>query len=292
MTSALLDPLIIAQLGNLKLRARRILDGIYSGQHINLARGQSKDFSEHRPYNPGDDLRSLDWKVFGRTDRLVVKQYEEQTNIGAVAIIDDSASMNFSWDGRPSKLEYAKTLAAALGYLVIGQQDAIAMVSSRVNVPLGSQRGHIERYFEALDGLTGLGTWDLDTIAQSVGVLVKKKTFVLVFSDLMASAEKVITTLRSLQSRKYEVLVFHLLDPAERDLPFNGPILFEDSETGEKLKTEPDSIRAAYREMVEEKIANFSHVFGSSGIDYVHITTNTSFDKGLGAYLSYRAARL
>lgn len=292
MASHLLDPLVIAQLGNLKLRARRILDGIYSGQHVNLNRGQSKDFSEHRPYYPGDDIRSLDWKAFGRTDRLVIKTYEEQTNIGAVTVIDDSASMNFSWDGRMSKLDYAKTMAAALGYLVIGQHDAIGLVSSRSFVPLGSQRAHLDRYFDSLDSAKAEGVWNLEAIGKAVGAQVKKKVFVLVFSDLMTDSEKLIASLRTLQSRKYEVLVFHVLDPAEWDLPFKGTVEFEDSETGEKIKTEPETIRQAYRTLVDEKIKNFSQVFQGSGIDYVFTSTNTSFDKGLGAYLSYRAARL
>lgn len=283
-----LDPVVIAQLGNLRLRARRILDGLYSGHHINRNRGHSQTFSEHRPYNPGDDLKSLDWKIFGRTDRLVVKQYEEQTNVGATVFIDDSASMNFSWENRITKLDYAKTMAAAMGYLVNAQHDAIGLLSRGVTLLPGSHRGHLERYFDSLDSVSAQGVWNIRSLTNNFGSHIKKRGFVIVLSDLMAQPDEVISALCALHARKHEVLIFQILDPAERDLPFNGPLLFEDMETGELLRTEADAIRDGYQKLVANKLAAFSQVFRSSGLDYHFLTTDTSFDKGLGAYLSWR----
>lgn len=286
-----LDPIVIAQLGNLQLRARRILDGLYSGHHVNLNRGHAQDFSEHRPYNPGDDPKGLDWKIFGRTDRLVIRQYEEQTNIGATVVMDDSASMNFAWAGRPSKLEYARTMAAALGYLVVSQHDAIGLSSRDGLLPASGTRGHLDLYFRRLDAVAGEGVWDVNGLFQSLGRSLRKKGFVMVFSDLLADSEGLVSTLRMLHARKHEVLVFHVMDPAEVELPFEGPVLLEDCETRGTLKTEPEAIRDAYRAFVKGKLEAYANLFRRSGIDYLFLTTDTPFGKGLGAYLSWRAAR-
>lgn len=291
-TKSPLDPLIIAQLGNLHLRARRILDGLYSGQHINRNRGNTKEFSQHRPYIPGDDPKGLDWKIFGRTDRLVVKQYEEETNVVGTVVIDDSASMRFSWGGRPSKLDYAKTLAAAFGYLLVSQHDAVGLLSSQHALPPSGQRGHLEHYFESLEAIQPKGIWNIRFLTEKVNIPLKKKGFVMVLSDLMSDPETVISTLRALHSLKHEVMVFQILDPAERDLNFDGPILFEDAETGELLKTEPEIIRRSYQQVVRDWLASFSQSFRSSGMDYQLLTTDTPFDKGLGSYLSWRGMYL
>jgi uncharacterized protein (DUF58 family) len=288
---ALLDPVVVARLGNLELRARRILDGLYSGQHANIVRGHSQDFSEHRPYNPGDDPKGLDWKIFGRTDRLVIRQYEEQTNIGAVVILDDSASMRFSAAGRLSKLDYAKTLAAALGYLVTRQGDAIGLVSRQAAIPSSSARGQLERFFGALEKDSPEGIWKMSDLSGRLGHPLKKRGFAIVLSDLMEDTETVLSSLRSLAARKHEVIVIHLADPAERELPFEGPVIFTDAETGERLETNADAIRAAYQSAWDAKRHQLSQALSGAGIDYLYLTTDTPFDKGLGAFLTWRAAR-
>lgn len=290
-SQSFLDPVVIAQLGNLSLRARRILDGLYAGHHQNKNRGHSQDFSEHRPYNPGDDLRSLDWKVFGRTDRLAVKQFEEQTNVGATVFLDHSASMGFSWAGRISKLEYAKTMAAAIGYLVVAQHDAIGLIAHSQHLPPGSQLGHLNRFFEVLGALEAQGRWDTKAIGSFFGTVQKKRGFVIVFSDLMENEEETMRLIRAIQARKNEVLIFQILDPAEKDLPFQGPTLFEDMETGDTLRTDPEALQDHYRKWVAQRLANFSSTFRSAGVDYTVLTTDMSFDKGLGAYLSWRGER-
>ncbi len=289
---SLLDPVLIAQLGNLELRARRILDGFYAGRHANKNRGHAQDFSQHRPYNPGDDLRSIDWKVFGRTDRLVIKQYEEQTNVQATLVMDQSASMGFSYDGRLSKLEYAKTLAAAIGYVVVSQSDAIGLLSASTRLPAGSQLGHLSRLFETLEKISPEGAWNVDNLVKDLEMATRKRGFVAIFSDLMADPERVLASLRLLHARKNEVLVFQILDRAELELPFTGPMLFEDMEDKSLLKTEPEAIRHAYTSWVENHLLQQAQAFRSLGVDYLRITTDTPFDSGLGAYLSWRGRHL
>ncbi len=290
MPNRFLDPVVVAQLGNLEIRSRRILEGLYSGHHINRNRGTSKEFSEHRPYNPGDDLKGIDWKVYGRTDRLVIKQYDEETNILGTIIFDDSRSMNYSWGGRISKLEYAKTMAAALAYLLVSQHDAVGLLSTDQSLPPHGGRGYLEKFFESLDQIQAKGVWNVESLATSLGTPLKKRALIMVFSDLMADSQKVISTLRALHARKNEVIVFQILDPAEKELPYQGSVLFEDMETGELLKTEPEAIREVYRNGVQNKLAVFAHLFRSSGLEYVNLTTDTPFDKGMGAYLSWRGA--
>jgi uncharacterized protein (DUF58 family) len=287
--SSLLDPLIIAQLGNLKLRARRILDGLYSGHHNNPVRGSSQEFSQHRAYNPGDDLKTVDWKAFGRSDRLIVKQYEEETNVATTVVLDSSASMKFSHDGRISKLEYAKTMAAALGYLLVAQQDGVGLVSPSETLPVKSGRAHLEEYVAALERVNGGGVWNPTQINSARG-MPRRKSLVVVFSDLMANEEETVASVRALHAHKHDVIVFQVLDPAELDLPFEGPFLFEDLETGEKLKTDADALRAAYRMRVKEKLAGFATVFRGAGIDYSLLTTDMPFNKGMGSFLTWRAA--
>lgn len=288
---ALLDPVVVARLGNLELRARRILDGLYSGHHLNIVRGHSQDFSEHRPYNPGDEPKTLDWKIFGRTDRLVVKQYEEQTNIGAVVVLDDSASMRFSSGGRLTKLEYAKTLAAAVGYLVTRQGDAVGLVSRDVLLPPLSARGHLERFFEALEKDAAAGVWRMSDLSGRLGQPLKKRGFAIILSDLMEDMETVLSSLRALAARKHEVIVVQIADPSERELPYDGPVVFTDMETGERLETNADAIRADYQAAFDARRAQFSQAFHGAGIDHLFLTTDTPFDKGLGAFLTWRAAR-
>ena len=282
--------MVVARLGNLELRARRILDGLYSGHHLNIVRGHSQDFSEHRPYNPGDEPKTLDWKIFGRTDRLVVRQYEEQTNNGAVVILDDSASMNFT-SGGLSKLDYAKTLAAALGYLATRQGDAVGLVSRHAMMPALSARGHLERFFDALEKNRAEGVWTMTDLSGRLGRPLKKRSFAIVLSDLMEDVDTVLSSLRSLAARKHEVIVVQLADPAERDFPYEGPVIFTDMETGEKLETNADAIRSAYKTAFEARRQQFSHAFAGAGIDHLFLTTDTPFDKGLGAFLTWRAAR-
>ena len=288
----ILDPLVIAQLGNLRIRARKLLEGLYSGRHLNRNRGSSKEFSEHRPYNPGDDLRALDWKIFGKTDRLVLKQFDEETSLAGLVALDPSASMNYRTGNHPSKLEYAKTMAAALGYLLVAQHDAVGLLSESVTLPPRNQKGFLDLFFETLSGIDGKGRWDLASLPLQVANQLKKPGLLMILTDLMQDTGTIETAFKAFHSRKHDIMVFQILDPSEKDLTATGSILFEDVETGEKIKTEPEAIRQAYREFVEKKLAETSHFFKGLGIEHVVLTTDTPFNKGLGTYLSWREAHL
>ncbi len=287
-----LDPLIIVQLGNLRIRSRRILDGIFSGYHNTPLRGTSQEFSEHRAYHPGDDLKTLDWKAFGRTDRLVTKQFEEETNVGGWILIDDSASMNYSAPGRPSKLEYAKTMTAALGTLMQFQNDAVGLITSQHVLPPRCHKGHLDQMMDCLEELKGEGIWNLPSQIQKMNLNRRKRTFVFVFSDLMENEADMIKGIQFLSSRKNEVIVFQILDPNELTLPMDGLLVFDDLETREKVKTDPAAIRVQYQKIVQRTLDGFNQIFHSHAIDYHLLKTDMPFEKGLGTFLSIRGQYL
>lgn len=287
-----LDPVVIAQLGKLHLRPRRILDGFYAGRHQNRARGTSKDFSEHRAYLPGDDPKTLDWKVLAKTDRLVVKQYDEETSLTGVLLIDDSASMSFSSGTHPTKLDYAKQQAAALGYLLISQGDAASLVASEVAVPPVSKRDLFDRILTSLEAIHPRGMWNPAASLERMRTVLKRRGLVAVFSDLMGDFDTLIAPLRNLTHQGYDGLVIQILDPAEKDLPYEGPIEFTDAETGEKLRTNADAIRQDYRDFVQQQIARTAQALQSADLDFISLSTDTPFEKGLGHYLSWRESHL
>jgi uncharacterized protein (DUF58 family) len=287
-----LDPILVVQLKNLELRARRILDGLYAGHHKQILKGHSQDFSEHRPYYPGDDPKNIDWKAYGKTDRLVIRQFDEQTNMSVCVFIDDSPSMNFASPGHVSKLDYAKTLASAIGYLVQQQHDAIGLMSSNLQLPSRNQEGHFQKYLECLTQLNSSSVWNLKKMSSDISLSLRKKSLVVVVSDLMGNRDEIVSTLKMLSIRKHEVLVVQVLDPAERELPYDGTVIFKDLETQEELKTDPAVIRNSYKAWVDGLIEYYQQVFRGNHMDYVFLTTDVSFDKGLGAYLTWREARL
>ncbi len=209
-----------------------------------------------------------------------------------MVLLDPSASMNYKSGENPTKLEYSKTLAAAIGYLLVGQHDAVGLLAGETALSPRNQRGFLDSYFEKLTEVRGLGQWNLASVPSMLGDHLKKRGLLMVFSDLMQDFSDVQSAFKALRSLKHDIMVFQILDPAERDLTLQGPILFEDMETGEKIKTEPEAIRRAYQEFVDKKIAEASHFFKGLGVEYLTLTTDTPFDKGMGAYLSWREARL
>jgi uncharacterized protein (DUF58 family) len=287
-----LDPLVIAQLGSLELKARRILEGFFTGHYIRRIRGASQEFSEHRPYNIGDDLKKMDWKIFGRSDRLVVKSFHEETNIAGTVIMDTSASMAFCEQGRLSKLDYARILAAALGTLLVNQNDGIGLSAATENLPVGRGRAFLNTYFDRLDRLQPQGKDVLSEVIGRIAPSIKRKQILLIFSDLMQDPAALVSALMPWEAKKYEVMVFQILDPSELDLPYKGPIIFEDSETRELLRTDPEAIREQYKAQAQQRLHALSSLFRKAGIEYVMFTTDMSFDAGLGAYLSWRRALL
>jgi uncharacterized protein (DUF58 family) len=227
-----LDPKVLNRVARLDLRARLIVEGTLAGRHRSPYRGFSVEFAEHREYAPGDDTRYLDWKVYGKSDRLYIKQYEEETNLLATIVLDGSTSMDYGAGGEGmSKATYASTVAASLAYLVVHQQDSAGLVllddAVRDSLPPGSQPAHLARILERIGSFRGGKRTDLGKALGEVAEKVRRRGLVVVVSDLLDDAERVLAGLRRLRSRKHDVVVFQILHEDEVRFPFEGMTRFE-----------------------------------------------------------------
>ena len=289
-----IDPKIINRVAKLDLRARLVVEGYVSGVHKSPFKGFSVEFAEHREYAPGDDLRYLDWKVFGKTDRYYIKQYEEETNLVCHLVLDTSESMNFGTEG-VLKSDYARTIAAALAYLIVGQHDAAGLTTfdERVRkvLPPGSHGGHLRRIFEILEKSEPGGKTSIGSVLTQVSDQLRKRGLVIVISDLVGDVEDVLRGLRRLRGHKHDVIVFHVLDPAESEFPFDQMTLFEGLESFPSLLADPKSLRKTYL----DHLAAFRHRLRTGclaeRIDVVEMNTRTPLDVALTTYLAHRAAR-
>ena len=296
-----LDPTVLNRVSRLDLRARLIVEGYVSGRHRSPYKGFSVEFAEHREYAPGDDLRYLDWKVFGKSDRLYVKQYEEETNLVATVCLDVSTSMRYEATGRTkeqetlSKSDYAATVAAALSYLVIHQQDAAGLVlfddGVREMLPSGSQPVHLNRMLALMDGYEGGTRTDIATALGEVAEKVRRRGLLVLVSDLLDEPQKVLSGLRRLRSRRHDVVVFHVLDRDEVEFPFEKMTRFEGTEEPmPDLLCDPRGLRASYLEALEEFRRTVRAGCLAERIDYVPLDTGTPLDVALSGYLARRSA--
>ncbi len=288
------DPRIINKIAKLDLRARSVVEGYVSGVHRSPYRGFSVEFAEHREYAPGDDLRYLDWKVFGKSDRYYVKQYEEETNLLCHLVLDTSESMDFGTEGI-RKFDYGVTVAAALAYLVIGQHDAagLALFDDKVRavLPARSHGGHLRRIFDALTKAKPGGKTDVGAVLTQVSEQLRKRGLVVVISDLVGDVESALRGLRALRSKRHDVVLFHVLDPAELEFPFDGMTLFEGLEEYPDLLVDPKSLRKTYLERIEAFRHRLRVGCLADRIDVVEMNTRTPLDVALSTYLAHRAAR-
>jgi uncharacterized protein (DUF58 family) len=291
----LLDPREVAGLGGIEVVAEGVVEGFLSGLHRSPYRGFSVEFAEHRPYQPGDELRYLDWKVVGRRDRLYVKQYEEETNLSATIVLDASRSMGWSGDPekRLTKFDYATRLAAALALVLLRQRDATGLIAFddevRCAIPPRSREGQWHVVARALVGLaSGGGTAAEGALARVTGLL-RRRGLVLFVSDLLVDRELVLLALRYLRHRGHQVAVFHLMDPAEISLDAAREARYVDPETGDAVVASPRDLRPEYRATVERVVAGWRGALRSSGIAYHHITTETPFGYALRRAAERRA---
>ncbi len=286
-----LDPLVLAKLSSMLLRARFVVEGFIAGLHQSPFRGFSLEFAQHRPYSVGDELKYLDWKVYARSDRFYIRQYREETNLKGYIILDASASMGYGTRGI-SKLQYGCYLASSLAYLMLRQQDSVGLgtFSSKINtyIPPRANRGHLSVILEELEQITPQGETDISNILQDLGQHIKKRGLVIFISDLFDDADRVIKALKYFRYRKNEVIVFHLLDPAEMELPFSDLVLFEDMEKKTEIISQPDIIRSQYKKILADFIEKYKLSCQESGIDYCFMDTSVPLDKALGAYLAKR----
>jgi uncharacterized protein (DUF58 family) len=286
------DPLVLARLSNLYLRARWVVEGLMSGVHKSRAKGFSVEFEEHREYSPGDEIRRIDWKALGKFDRYFIKEYEDETNLRAYLLLDSSASMDYASDG-VTKFDYGCTLTASLAYLILKQQDAAGVVtfSNRIEsfVPPRAKRDYLTQILHALENRGPAGETNVGKILEEIGGQIKRRGLVILISDLLDEPEQILKGLRQFRFKGNDVIVFHLLDQAELDLPFDGNILFEDLEEANlQVVADPRAIRTTYRQVVEEFITKMRQECHDSAIDYQLISTATPLDQALASYLSWR----
>ena len=287
-----LDPAVVARLGTLELRARTIVEGFLSGLHRSPFKGFSVEFAEYRQYMPGDDLSTMDWKVYARTDRHYIKKYEEETNLDCHVLLDISGSMAYGSRGI-TKHEYSQCLAAALGYLMNRQRDAVGLAAFddaiRVLLPASSRSGHLRSLLVTLDQLT-LGTvTNVSKPLHQLADALTKRGMVVLISDLLDEPDLVIRGLKHFQFRGTDVVVFHVLDPDEIDFPFEKTTRFEDLETHDEVMAVPALVRTAYVTAMQELIDRYKRELGTVGIDYHLLRTSEPLELALMAYLSLRA---
>jgi len=265
--------------------------------HRSPFHGFSVEFAEHRPYMPGDPLKNLDWKVLAKSDRYLVKQYTEETNLRAHLLVDLSGSMGFrSARASMSKLEYARSLAAALAYMMIGQQDAVGAMLFAEHplryVPPRSVRSHLDVVLKCLADGEPAGRTKLGPALHELAERIKRRGLVVLLSDLLDTPAEVLSGLQHFRHRNHEVIVFHVLDPDEIDFPYTDASTFVDMESGAQLTTEPWEIAARYREQLEAWRNRYSRACREQRVDYVPLDTRTPFDRALLAYLEKRATLL
>jgi uncharacterized protein (DUF58 family) len=286
------DPKVLAGISNLYLRARWVVEGIMSGIHRSRSKGFSVEFEEHREYSPGDEIRRIDWKALGKFDRYFIKEYEDETNLRAHLLLDSSASMDYASDGI-TKFDYACTLTASLAYLILRQQDAagLVMFSDRIEsfIPPRSKRDYLTQILHALENGRPAGETNVGKILQEIAGKVTRRGVVILVSDLLDEPGEILKGLRLFRFKGNDVIVFHLLDSAELDLPFEGNILFEDLEVANlNVIADPRAIRQTYRQVVEEFTSHIRKECHDSSIDYQLISTSTPLDRALASYLSWR----
>ncbi len=286
-----LDPNALARLGGIQLVARLVVEGFMTGLHRSPHQGFNVEFAEHRQYMPGDDLRHVDWRVYGKSDRFYVKKFEEETNLRAYLLLDTSRSMAYGHEGN-SKLDYARYLAASLAYLMLRQRDSAGLVTldSRVRqyVPPRGSPAHLQAITSVLEEVEPGSETDLSMALHELSRRLTRRGLIVVISDLLDDVDGVLRSLRLLRNRKHEVVVFHVLDPAELELPFREPLVFRDMESGETLPAQAGSLRRSYREAVEAFVEAYRMGCRADGVDYVLMNTATPFDAALARYLSHR----
>jgi len=293
-----LDPAALSRLAGMELVARLVVEGFISGMHKSPYQGFSVEFVEHRQYMPGDEIRYIDWKVYGKSDRYYIKKFEEETNLKSYILLDTSGSMAFKENDSSetiTKLEYASYLAASLTYLMLKQRDSVGMVvfddQLRSYIPPRLGPAHLHALMVELENASPGGDTDISATFHELAQRIVRRGLIIIISDLLDDPEKVLRSLKHFRHKKHEVIVFHVLDPAELVFPFDGPVLFRDLETQEELSVEAELLRDEYRQQMEQLINTYRNGCNANSIDYVQMDTSVPFDYALSLYLSRRKRR-
>ncbi|PIQ97122.1 MAG: DUF58 domain-containing protein [Nitrospinae bacterium CG11_big_fil_rev_8_21_14_0_20_56_8] len=292
------DPQILARISSLKLQAMGLVEGILTGHHRSHHKGSSVEFAEYKDYTPGDEIRHIDWKVVGKTDKYHVKQFEQTTNLKCTILFDASGSMGYvsSHDRGLSKIDYARTLVAALSFLLLKQFDAVGLTlfNDKVvsHIPPRSKPSHFQHL---LHGLASVEPGGVTRIQDVIGGLVERlpgRSMLILVSDLLTREKTLEHTLRLLRSRELEVILFQVLHPDEVSLPFAGDIVFESLEDDPSVGLDPLDVREEYRGEIQRQIAHYRIICESLGINYVFLETSTPLEQGLSYFLLKRKSQV
>ncbi len=284
-----IDPDVLTRIDNLELVARAVVDGFISGLHRSHMLGMSVDFAEHRAYMPGDDVRRIDWRVYARTDRLYVKEFEADTNANLHLVLDISRSMDFA-SGSVSKLEYAKFLAASLAYLSVRQRDRIGLMTFDNDVVdvVPTSIKHFNTVLHSLDRVKAGGVSDFKKPLERIAQSLRRRSLVVLISDLYEEPERLLAAINQLRYRGNDLIVFHLLDPLELTLNLGDVSSVEDLESGAHMPIATKQFRASYQQLVKDHQAELQRRFGSNQIDYIFTDISQPLDNTLFRYLSDR----
>ncbi len=286
-----LKPETLARMRGLDIKARMVVEGFLEGLHRSPYKGFSVEFSEYRQYMPGDEPKRIDWKVYAKRDRFYVREYQEETNLRAMLLIDTSASMAYK-SVALSKLDYAITLAAALAYLLIKQKDAVGLATFDTNIsqylPPRATRKHLKMLFSKLETIHAGAETNLAASLHALAERTKKRGLVIIFSDLFDNPEQALLALRHFRHRRHEVILFHILDPMEENFAFNSPLRLMDMENKKELSLDPRLIRKEYKKALEQYRKLLLATCSKHHIDYNPILTNQSLEHALFRYLEKR----
>ncbi len=290
--SGLLDPAVLARIGDLSLIARTVVEGFMHGLHRAPRLGHSTEFSEHRPYQPGDDLRRIDWRVYGRTDRYYVKSYEADTNASVVFALDVSKSMDFG-SGQVTKLQFAKMLVAALAWFSHRQGDRIGLIlyAETVQTYVPPSTRHLSLILHSLERAEASGAGSGIDASDSIAELLGRTGVTVFLSDWYTTPDFVQQALGKVRVRGHDVIAFHLADPAEKTLPYTEAASFEDLETGERLSVIPETLRQSYRTAIVSHHDELAAGLRRAGVDYAPVDTSEPLDLALYEYLKSRELR-
>ena len=282
---------MVAKLNNMQLRARLVVEGYMIGYHKSPYHGFSVEFAEHRSYGHGDEVRHIDWKLYGKTDRYYVKRFEEETNVRSHILLDSSQSMKFG-SGSVNKLSYATYLSAALTYLMLSQKDAVGLVlfdeKIKKFIPPKSTQSHSNIIMKTLEKVTPGYDTQIRPVLDSMAERIRKRGLIILISDLLDDPEKVLMGLKHFRYNKQEIIVFHLMDPEEYNFDFGERIQFTDMESGESITTDPWHIRKAYKNQIDHFNKTYQYGCRNLKIDYVPLFTNQPLDIALNEFLNKR----
>jgi uncharacterized protein (DUF58 family) len=289
-----LDPKTLDKTKRLDLRARLVVEGFITGNHKSPYNGFAVEFASHREYSPGDEIKHIDWKVWSKTDRLYIKQYEEETNLKCTILLDCSKSMRYGEHAKPawSKFDYAATAAASLTHLLQKQQDAVGLITFNTqvarNLPASSHPSHFKLMMHELEQTEPDDKTDVGKVFPQLAQQIGRRGLIVLFSDLFVDLDTLADALRQFRLRKHEVVVMHVLHEDELTFPFQDNMLFKGLEVEQELHAEPRALRRSYLEIIEKFQQQVRKICASSGIDYVQMGTNTPLDVTLSNYLAFR----